>query len=316
MRVLVTGGLGFLGNAVTHRLVAEHLQPFVLTSRPGRISRIVGVETVESDIRDRESLTRIVQRIQPDAVCHLAAVTRVRDSFIEPLRYFDINVGGTVVLLQAISSFALPVVFVSTGAVYGPCEGRISEEHPTLPTNPYGASKLAAEHLLTYHARAGRIGTTILRCFNISGAVNHVGDSDSTRIIPKALAVAAGREDYLSINGDGSAVREFSHVADVAAAVTAALKQTQIGESSVYNVGSGIECSMATIVKTVEAVTGRQIRTRNLPPKNEPAVLVSDSTRLRGALNWIPDHISIDSLIRDASKAQKADIGSVERSTE
>ena len=300
MRVLVTGGLGFLGNAVAKRLVDDGLSPVALTSRAGAKSNIPGVEVVHSDIRDQRRLAEVVRRVAPNRVCHLAALTRVRDSFEDPLLYFDVNLGGTMALLRALEGRQVPIVFVSTGAVYGPCEGRITEAQPTLPTNPYGASKLAAEQLLVHQARAGKIGTTILRCFNMSGAVGGVGDLDTTRIIPKALAVAAGHATHIDINGDGSVVREFSHVTDVASAVVAALKSVQLGEANIYNVGSSIECTMSTVVEAVEAVTGRQVPRKHHPPRREPAILVADSQPFRGAFKWTPAHQNIESLVRDA----------------
>jgi len=200
MRVLITGGLGFLGHALTCQLVAGGHEAVVLSSRPGAESPLEGVQVVHADIRDRDTLTQTLLAAAPDGVCHLAALTRVRDSFAAPLAYYDVNVGGTASLLHALTDLApLPVVFASTGAVYGVCEGRIGEHWPTLPTNPYGASKLAAEQLLAYHAETGAIAAVTLRCFNVSGAAGGVGDGDTTRIIPKAVAVAAGRADMLGI---------------------------------------------------------------------------------------------------------------------
>ena len=300
MRVLVTGGLGFLGNAVTVKLAAEGHTPIVLTSRHGVQSRVAGIETVTSDIRDAPMLTDIVRRLEPDGVCHLAAVTRVRESFTDPLRYFDVNLGGTIALLRAVEDRQLPIVFVSTGAVYGPCEGQITEDQPTLPTNAYGASKLAAEQLLVHQAKAGKIGATILRCFNMSGAVGGVGDSDLTRIIPKALEVAAGRASHIDINGDGSVIREFSHIADVAAAVVLALRKMTVGQAGLYNVGSGVQRTMSSVIQAVESVTGRSVATKHHPPKPEPAVLVSDSSRFRSDVGWAPAVQELEPMIADA----------------
>jgi UDP-glucose 4-epimerase len=298
---LVTGGLGYLGHAVTRRLVDTGHQPIVLTSRDGARSRVEGVPAFRADIRDREAMRRVVGNVQPDGACHLAALTRVRDSFESPLDYYDVNVGGTINLLTALADGpAVPVVFASTGAVYGLCEGHIREDQPTLPTSPYGASKLAAEDLLRYHATSGSIGLVTLRCFNIGGAVDGVGDTDTTRIIPKAIAVAAGLADHLGINGDGKAVREFTHVGDVASALVTALEAAKPGVAGTYNIGSGVESTMLDIVNAVEKTSGRVVAVEYLPPKPEPAVLIADSTRISDDLGWQPRESTLDQIIHDS----------------
>lgn len=301
VRVLVTGGLGYLGHAVTRRLVDTGHQPVVLTSREDARSLVEGVPTFHADVRDRMAMRHVVGDVQPEGVCHLAALTRVRDSFESPLEYYDVNVGGTLNLLTAIADGqAVPMVFASTGAVYGLCEGHICEDQPTLPTSPYGASKLAAEELLRYHAVAGSIGLVTLRCFNTGGAVDGVGDADTTRIIPKAVAVAAGLADHLGINGDGKAVREFTHVADVASALVTTLEAAELGTARTYNIGSGIESTMLDIVNAVEAASGRPVAIEFQPPKPEPAVLVADSRRIREELGWQPRQSTLDEIIRDS----------------
>lgn len=149
-------------------------------------------------------------------------------------------------------------------------------------------------------ALVGAIGAITLRCFNVSGAANGVGDSDTTRIIPKALAVAAGRADTLGINGNGTAVREFTHVLDVADAMVAALDAAQPGKSLTYNVGSGIEATMLDIVRAVERVTRRQLAIEHNPPLPEPRVMMADSSRVRDELTWAPRRSSIEQIITDA----------------
>ena len=299
----MTGGCGFLGHAVVRQLLADDLQPIVLSSRAGAVHP-AGVELLAADLRDARQTARAVKEATADGVCHIAALTRVRESSERPLDYFDVNLCGTVNLLRELDG--IPVVFASTGAVYGPCEGRITEEQATCPTNAYGASKKAAEDVLRYQAKTGRIGAITLRCFNMSGSVDGVGDSDLSRVIPKSLAVAAGQADCLQMNGDGTAVREFSHVADVARALVMALESTKLGESHIYNVGSGIECSMAEVVRTVEGVTGREVPVEHRPPQPEPQVLSANSTALRRALGWEPRHTTLHTLVADAWQAVRA----------
>jgi UDP-glucose 4-epimerase len=304
LRVLVTGGLGFVGHAVTRGLADAGHDPVVLTSRPDGHSRVADVPVLRADVRDRVALRRVVEQVRPEGVCHLAALTRVRESFEAPLDYYDVNVGGTLNLLASLVGLPpVPVVFASTGAVYGFCEGNISEDQPTQPANPYGASKQAAESVLRYHAATGAVGVVTLRCFNIAGAVDHVGDRDITRIIPKAIAVAAGQAGVLGVNGDGDAVREFTHVADVANAMILGLDAARPGTAATYNIGSGIEVSLLDVVQTIESITGRQLPVEHHPPKPEPAVLVANSDRIRHDLDWHPRRSSLDQIIRDAWSA-------------
>jgi UDP-glucose 4-epimerase len=307
LRVLVTGGLGFVGHAVTRCLADAGHAPVVLTSRPNGRSRVAGVPVLQADLRDRAALRRAVEEAGPEGVCHLAALTRVRDSFEAPLEYYDVNVGGTLNLLASLAGLPpVPVVFASTGAVYGFCEGNIGEDQPTQPANPYGASKHAAEDLLRYHAATGAMGVVTLRCFNIAGAVDRVGDADTTRIIPKAIAVAYGQAGVLGINGDGKAVRDFTHVADVADAMVLALAAAKPGTAATYNIGSGIEVTMLDVVHTLEGITGHQLPVEHHPPKPEPAVLFANSDRIRRDLCWHPRHASLEQMVRDAWDAAVA----------
>ena len=303
-RVLVTGALGFLGHAVVRRLIDAGHTPIALSSRPRARSSIPSVETVHVDLRDRAKLVEVFRSIMPDGVCHLAALTRVRDSFESPLDYFDVNVGGTSALLNATRGCnPIPVAYASTVAVYGRCEGQISENHPVLPINPYGVSKLAAEQLLGYHAKTGAVGATVLRCFNLSGAVDSVGDSDLTCIIPKALAVAAGQVSHVDINGDGSTVREFIHVADAASAIVMGLEASQAGEVAIYNVGSGVKSTILDVIRTVEHVTRQPVPVKHHPPKVEPTTLTANSTSIQRELGWKPKYTSLEMMIADAWKA-------------
>lgn len=315
MRVLVTGALGFTGRAVVQLLLERDHDVTALTSRPSvqapaRAER--AAQIVHGDLRDRDAIDRIVAAVRPDAVCHLAARTRVRDSLQDPVGYFDVNVAGTVHLLAALEARAkadttsTPPRFVlaSSGAVYGARAGVLSEDDATAPTNPYGASKLAAEQLVGFQAAAGRLAAVTLRCFNISGAVD-AADPDTTRIIPKALAVAAGRADLVQVNGDGSALREYTHVRDVAHAYLVALQAAVAGEHLVLNVGSGHGVSVVQVIETARKVTGRAIPLEHLNPRPEPQVMIADSTRIRG-LHWSPQCSDLETLIRDSWTAQQA----------
>ncbi len=231
----------------------------------------------------------------------------MRESLRDPLRYFAVNVTGTVNLLgllergTEVSGIAPVVVLGSTCAVYGAPETQpIPETQPPAPTNAYGASKLAAEQIVTHQAATGRIGAVVLRSFNIAGAAGVHADRDGSRIIPAALAVASGASDVFGVNGDGAVIREYVHVADIAAAYLAALDAVAPGHSEIFNVGTGVGVSVAEVLAAVERVTGRTVARMRRPPAVEPPMLVADSRRIRAELTWRPTRSTIDRIVADA----------------
>ncbi|WP_007515225.1 MULTISPECIES: NAD-dependent epimerase/dehydratase family protein [Pseudofrankia] len=310
-RILVTGAGGFIGGVVADLLAARGHQVTALV-RPGAPAARSpalrrGIEVVAADLLDPRSLDEARLDRGFDGVCHLAALTRVRQSRAEPLRYFETNVTGTVNLLttldRGVAAGGPPpvVVFGSTGTVYGdPGSALVPESQPAEPVHPYGASKLAAEHAIAHQAATGRIGAVVLRFFNVSGGVPGHVDRDTTRIIPAALLVAAGRTDAFRINGDGRALREYVHVRDAAEAYALALEAVPPGERRVYNVGSGTGVSVSDVLAAVERVTARPVRREFAPPVTEPRALVVDSGRIRAELGWRPRHSKLDQIISDA----------------
>ncbi|MGH3622561.1 MAG: NAD-dependent epimerase/dehydratase family protein, partial [Sciscionella sp.] len=287
MRVLVTGATGFLGRSVAASLCAHGHEVVAFVRRP--VDTPVGIETVTGDVRDPAAVARAVAGV--DGVCHLAAVTRVRDSFTDPARCWRTNVVGTLNVLDALSANGKGgrLVLASTAAVYGVTDRQpINEDAETVPTSPYGRTKLAADEAAADVARSGAIGAVSLRAFNIAGASAGTADPDRTRLIPKVLAVQAGLAAELTINGDGSAVRDFVHVADMAEAFALALDACKPGVWSAYNVGSGRRASVAEVVRIAEKVTGRSVPVRHLAPADEPAMLLADSSRIRRELDWLP----------------------------
>ncbi|WP_328621455.1 NAD-dependent epimerase/dehydratase family protein [Streptomyces sp. NBC_00354] len=305
MRVLVTGAYGFVGNAVVRRLAEAGHDTVALTHRSADASvpELPVSRVFRGDIRDGAALREALEGVQ--GVCHLAALTRVRESFEHPEEYEAVNAGGTVTLLDALAaastgSQAPTVVLGSTAAVYGaPEQQPIGEDTVPAPSNPYGTSKLAADRALQARAETGAIKAVSLRCFNISGAVNGVGDADESRIIPKAVAVAAGRYPQLEMNGDGDAVRDFVHVDDLARAYVMALEANTCASYRVYNVGA-TPASMREIVATVERVTGRGVPVLHRPPQPEPPRLVADISRITADLGWKPERSSLEQLVSDA----------------
>lgn len=307
MRLLVTGGLGFVGYAVTHVLAeAGHDVTVIARNIAEHPSLPDGVQLVRADLAQRDQVRHVLEGRDFDSVCHLAGLARVRDSFDNPLEYFRTNLGGTINLLHALARQPTrpAVILASTGAVYGRlASGAIDENMPTQPDTPYAGSKRAAEQLLTFHARTGAIGACVLRLFSVSGAYNGHADRDDTRIITKALLVASGQAPAVTINGDGSARREFTHVRDAAYAFQLAAEATKPGDEHVYNVGTGHGVSVRDIVATVATQTGRNVPTEYRPPRDEPQELVSNSQRVQRELGWSPNRSDLSTIINDAWSA-------------
>lgn len=227
-----------------------------------------------------------------DAVIHLAAAARVRESFLDPLPYYETNVGGTLNLLNALKGQRF--LFASTGTVYRPSDAPLTEESAREPSSPYAASKVAAEDLVAWTARSGRIGATTLRLFNVAGG----GDTDTSRVITRAVACAAGTVPGMEVYGDGSAVRDFVHVRDVAAAFVVALEACEVGTSSVYNVGA-TAASVRDVLDAVAEVTGRPADVTWKPAHaGEIRSLRADASRLR-ALGWEPRSSALEEIVRD-----------------
>lgn len=310
MRVLVTGAFGFLGTAVVRRLAASDHEVIALTSRVEASVASAGVaEVVRGDVRDPSVMQRAVVGI--DAACHLAALTRVRESFERPEEYFDVNVGGTSALVAAMEAETertgrlLRIVQASTAAVYGtPDRQPIDESAPPNPTSPYGESKLAADRVIL-GAATPRLTAVIFRIFNIAGAVAGRTDQDQSRIIPKALAVARGTASQLQVNGDGTAVRDFVHVDDLARAFATAVDHPLGQITSVFNVGA-TGASVTEIIEVVERVTGTCLTVEHLPPKPEPPRLLADATRIRADLGWKPERSSLVEIVTDAWRVVSA----------
>jgi UDP-glucose 4-epimerase len=307
VHVLVTGGLGFVGHAVTRDLVAAGLRTTVLTRGRADARPTDGAQVVTGDIRDRGRMQEIVQHGDFDAVCHLAALTRAPESYADPLTYFDVNVGGTLNLLMALEatrdSTREPVrfVFSSTNVVYGSRHTKaLTEDLDPHPENPYAAAKLSAEWLVGAYAATGVIGATTLRFFSVAGAVDRVGDSDLPRIVPSVLRALAGDVPYMTLHGDGSAVRDFVHVLDAATAVRLSLAATKPGEHHLYNIGTGVGTSVAEVVRTAEEVVGRTVEVRHLPPTAEPQNLTADNSRAVKELGWHPAHSDLHEILADA----------------
>ncbi|MFD0365314.1 NAD-dependent epimerase/dehydratase family protein [Nocardia sp. GCM10030253] len=297
----MTGANGYLGAAVTETLRDSGYEVVGLIHN--NRSRVPdGVPVRSADLLDPSSLCAAVHGI--DVVCHLAGLTRVRESFTDPERYFDVNAAGTVALLRAMASEGVgAMVFASTAAIYGAPERQpMTEDLPDNPPHPYAASKQAAEQAIEAESRTGRLTAVILRLFNIAGGP----DPDSTRILPRILAAAAGDSPTLTLNGDGSSVRDYVYIADAAKAFGAALAtMPDHGTCVRYNIGSGVGTSVRQLIDVASQVTGRDIPIEHRPAVAEPPRLVSDSSRARNELGWTAPTSDIESMIRDAWSARR-----------
>lgn len=303
MRVLVTGAAGDIGNAVVHGLAAAGHDVGAAAHRA--VPRVpLGVEVRRGSILDRADCAGLVRDV--GGVVHLAAVARIREAASDPLRYYRVNVVGTLNLLDALVTeterTGTPgrLVFASTAAVYGaPVEQPIKESTPLSPLNPYPSTKIAGEDMIRWQTATAALGAATLRLFNAAGAVVGYADPDPSRIIPKTAAVALGREPELVINGDGTAIRDFVHVADIANAVTLSLGACEPGAYDVYNVGA-TPASVLDIVAACEQSTGREVAVSHRPTNpNESPALIADTARIWASLDWAPERSALVELVRD-----------------
>ncbi len=303
MHVLVCGGAGYIG-AHAARWLAEagHRVTVLDNLSTGHRQAVQWGELVEADVRDADALDRVFAHGRFDAVMHFCALSLVGESMRQPYAYYENNVGGTLTLLQAMQRAGVErLVFSSTAAVFGtPQQPLIDEDHPTQPINPYGASKLMVERILADAAHACGLRSVALRYFNAAGATpaGGIGESHSpeTHLIPNALRAAAGMGDPLRLFGndyptpDGTCIRDYVHVDDLAAAHLAALEyMAERPGAHRFNLGNGNGFSVLEVVDAVRTVTGRELPYHWEPRRpGDPPVLVAASHRARAELAWTP----------------------------
>ena len=312
MRVLVTGGAGYIGSVVASMLVSDGHEVVVLDnlSRGHRDAVPAGVPLVEVDLLDPDGL-RPVLAGGFDAVMHFAALSLVGESVEEPVRYFRTNVGGTLNLLGLMHDAGVPrLVFSSTAAVYGaPAVTPIQEDAPTVPTNPYGASKLAMDQVIGYQAAATGLAAVSLRYFNVAGASGGLGErhNPETHLIPIVLQVAAGDRPQVQVYGtdyptpDGTAIRDYIHIEDLARAHLLALEAASGGQHRIYNLGNGVGYSVREVIGVAREVTGRDIPVQEVGRRpGDPPVLVASSARIHRDLGWEPAKPELRHCVADA----------------
>lgn len=301
MRVLVSGGAGYIGSIVTECLVARGDQVTVYDSLiTGHRAAVPSEATfVGGDIRDRARLTKVLVSQKIEAVVHLAALSLVGDSVKEPALYYENNVGGTLSLLGCMQEVGVKkLVFSSTAAVYGePDAVPILEHARTQPTSPYGATKLAIEQALAWYDRAYGLHFAALRYFNAAGASVLRGEDHrpETHLIPKVLQAALS-DTPLTIYGndypsqDGTAIRDYIHVLDLADAHLKALDALDAG-SQIYNLGCGGGFSVLDVVEMARRITQKPLPVSFGPRRaGDPALLIASSQHIHQTLGWVPRH--------------------------
>ncbi len=312
MRILVTGGAGYIGSVLTEELVAYGHNVVVCDdlSTGHRSAVSPAVVFVEGNIGDRDLVVGVLREHSIEAVMHLAAFSRVEESVKAPEKYVENNYRSSVALFEAmIETGVAKVVFSSTAAVYGePEKAVLTEDDETRPINPYGESKLAVEKALHEYNRKFDFRFVALRYFNVAGASKNYGEwhRPETHLIPRILHAANGKEDIIEIYGndyptrDGTCIRDYIHVQDLAAAHILALNALGAG-SAIYNLGSGSGYSVNEVVETARRVTGCEIPVQFAGRRvGDPAILTASSEKIVRDLGWRPHKGSLDAIIESA----------------
>lgn len=311
MKLLVTGGAGYVGSVCAKVLLEQGHDVVIVDdlSTGNRDAVPDGALFVEDDV------ALAAHKLLPggafDGVLHFAAKSLVGESVEDPQLYWYGNVIKTLNLLAAMLEAGTPrLVFSSTAATYGEPESvPITEDAPTRPTNPYGATKLAIDHAITSYAAAYGLAATSLRYFNVAGAYGGLGERHAveTHLIPLVLQAAAGRREEVLVFGtdwptpDGTAIRDYIHIRDLADAHLLALQHSRPGEHRIYNLGNGTGFSVREVIDSCRRVTGRPINARDTERRaGDPAVLIASSEKAMAELGWRPRYTGIDEIVSAA----------------
>jgi UDP-glucose 4-epimerase len=314
MRILVSGGAGYIGSNMTAMLAGEGFAPVVFDNlSKGHHSAVVAGEFVEGDLGDYELVEKVLREQEIEAVMHFAALIEVGESVEEPLRYYRNNVSCTECLLRAMEAAGVErLVFSSTAAVYGlPEKVPITEDSPTAPINPYGESKLAAEKMCQYQSRAGKLRCATLRYFNACGAGNRSGLGEDHRpeshLIPRVIQAAMGKVSNMRIYGtdyptaDGTCIRDYIHIDDLCRAHLLALKRLDEESELVYNLGNGNGYSVKEVIEAVKRVSGKDFKVVDGERRSGDApVLTSDATKAVNELGWRTEFGDLERIVETA----------------
>ena len=323
MSILVTGGAGYIGSHTVYALIEAGQRDVIVLDNLSighRASVHPDAKFYQADIRDRAALDAIFAKENIEGVIHFAANSQVGESMQNPLKYYENNLSGTTTLLQAMVAAGIRhIVFSSTAAVYGePSQMPICEDTPTVPTNCYGETKLAMERMMQWTSHAHPLSYVALRYFNACGAheSGKIGEDHrpETHLIPVVLKVPNGHLAQLSIFGDdyptkdGTCVRDYIHVMDLASAHVLAMKYLLGGgENTVLNLGNGVGFSVAEVIETARQVTHHPIPAKvEARRAGDPAQLVASSEKARAVLGWDPIYADLHTIVDSAWKWHKA----------
>jgi UDP-glucose 4-epimerase len=313
LKILITGGAGYIGGTVAQILVSSGHSVLVYDSLVHSRSSMVpdGVTFIEGEVADGKRLEQVLEDLSIEGVMHFAALIEAGDSMRKPEVYFQNNTCATLKLLEVlIRKRGCRLVFSSTAAVYGEPERiPIIEEAALKPTNPYGESKLLVEQMLSWMNRIHGLRYATLRYFNVAGAIPGRGEAHEpeTHLIPLILDVALGQRSSIKIYGqdyptpDGTCIRDFIHVEDLADAHLLAFNALEKHDRLIYNLGNGKGFSVREVVEAARRVTGHAIPIEELPRRpGDPAVLVASSEKISRELGWKPRYSQLDAIIASA----------------
>jgi len=318
-RILVTGGAGYIGSVMVAQLLAKGYEPIVFDdlSHGHRAALPSAAKLIVGDVADRAALDEAFTKYEPQAVMHFAAFIEAGESMQRPEKYFRNNTANALTLLEAVLAHGVKrFVFSSTAALYGtPEKTPIAEEAPLQPTNAYGESKLLVEQMLDWLQRIHGLRYSCLRYFNAAGAAGEQGEDHhpESHLIPIALQVALGEHKALAIFGtdyptpDGTCVRDYVHVSDLAAAHLLVLEALKEKERLIYNLGNGRGFSVREVIDTVRKITGHAIPAKESQRRpGDPSVLVASSEKIKRELGWSPQYADLESIVRSAWNWRKA----------
>lgn len=314
-KILVTGGAGYIGSVVIEKLLRDHEPEDIVViddlSQGSEEALEKGVKFIKADFGNEEKLRETFSNYNIQAVIHLAAETVVEYSMTDPKRYFENNVVSGITLLDVmLENDVDKMIFSSSAAVYGdPEKTPILEHHSKNPVNSYGESKLMFEKILKWYYKAYNLKYIAFRYFNAAGATRKHGElrEEKTHLIPIVLEVASGEKDKVEIFGtdyntkDGTCIRDYIHVGDIAEAHLLALEKIDQIKNEVYNLGSEEDYSVKEVVEKCREVTGKEIKAiESGRRKGDPPVLVASARKAKKELNWTPEHQDLEEIIKSA----------------
>ena len=316
MRILVCGGAGYIGSNMTALLAREGHKPVVFDNfSKGHRAALRDVEIVQGDLADSELLTEVLTARRIEAVMHFGAYIEVGESVQQPLKYYRNNVSNTENLLSAMEAVGVErFVFSSTAAVYGmPTKVPVTEDAAKAPINPYGQTKLVAERMCAYQARAGKLRFACLRYFNACGAGNNgtLGEDHrpESHLVPLIIQAAMGRRSDVKIYGtdydtpDGTCIRDYIHIDDLCRAHLLALNKLDERAELIYNLGNGQGYSVREVIDAVKQVSGKHFTVVEAPRRpGDAPVLTSDATKAREELGWITERPELEDMVATAWK--------------